>query len=128
MDLAKNPSLQKLTLDIRPDPYLVLFLKHSFGSDVASLSPNEALSVQSLSIPHLENVIFSLKTHIRPNDGLKESDLDIGLQHPALANVRKLEFEVQGFFPRDTALEKIEQILKGLVDRQVVLEPRKIPS
>ncbi|KAJ4490491.1 hypothetical protein J3R30DRAFT_90795 [Lentinula aciculospora] len=118
VDLAKNPSLQRLTLDIRPDPYLVLFLKHALCSEYA-------LSVESLSIPFLENVIFSLNTRILPKEELTEIDLDTALQHPALVNVQRLEFGVQGFFPRQQVTDRIAQVLKGLMERQILLVPNK---
>ncbi|KAF9062025.1 hypothetical protein BDP27DRAFT_1451915 [Rhodocollybia butyracea] len=114
IDLSKNPSLKSLTLDIRPDPYLVLFLQHA-------LHPTQILSIRSLSIPYLENIIFSLKTQNLPNDGLTESDLDIGLQQLPLANVQELNFEVMGYFPRATVIESVGKILGGFLERGVVL-------
>lgn len=114
MNLANNPSLERLTLDIRPDPYLVLFLQHA-------LHHEQALGVRSLSVPFLENVIFSLNTRILPKGGLTEIDLDAALQHPALANMQRLEFGVHGFFPRQSATDNIAQVLSGLMERRISL-------
>ncbi|KAJ3994554.1 hypothetical protein F5050DRAFT_1835469 [Lentinula boryana] len=118
VDLTKNPSLQRVTLDIRPDPYLVLFLQYAIRNE-------QALSVQSLYIPFLENVIFSLNPRILSNEGLTQNDLDIALQQPALANLRRLEFGVQGFFPRQSVTEKIAQVLSGLMERPMLLLPNQ---
>ncbi|KAF5366354.1 hypothetical protein D9757_011458 [Collybiopsis confluens] len=119
VDLSENLSLQNLTLDIRPDPYLVLFLHHS-------LPYLSALSIHSLSIPFLEDVIFALKNHILwevPTDKMTEKDLILGLQHPALQNVQKLEFSTRGWFSRDTAVDRIGEILSEfLEERGVSLE------
>ncbi|KAJ3872740.1 hypothetical protein F5051DRAFT_146725 [Lentinula edodes] len=114
VNLANNPSLQRLTLDIRPDPYLVLFLQHALRNE-------QALGVRSLSVPFLENIIFSLNTRILPKGGLTAIDLDAALQHPALANMQRLEFGVHGFFPRQLATDKIAQVLSGLMERQISL-------
>ncbi|KAJ3746291.1 hypothetical protein DFH05DRAFT_930862 [Lentinula detonsa] len=118
VDLTKNLSLQRVTLDIRPDPYLVLFLQYAIRNE-------QALSVQSLYIPFLENVIFSLNPRILSNEGLTQNDLDIALQQPALANLRRLEFGVQGFFPRQSVTEKIAQVLSGLMERPMLLLPNQ---
>ncbi|KIK55656.1 hypothetical protein GYMLUDRAFT_834180 [Collybiopsis luxurians FD-317 M1] len=121
VDLTKNPFLQNLTLDIHPDHFLVLFLKHSLPHPNSSIP---ALNVRRLSIPSLEHVLFALKTRIMfglPTDNFTHTDLDLGLQHPVLANVQELEFEERGLFPRGTAVNKMGEVLSGVLERGVSL-------